>query len=76
MNKEDSSLCLSCVYSGCCGEMTDNLVAYICDAYEPEGLSDEKWHEWTSCQMYGHIYEEDGPHHFVCRDCFDSYDEV
>lgn len=40
-------------------------------------MSDEKWQEWSSCQMYGHLYvqDEDNPDQHVCSDCGDSYSD-
>ena len=40
---------------------------------------DNKWHEWTSCQMHGHIYEardKENPYFYTCRDCGDSYTDT
>ncbi len=39
--------------------------------------NDEHYHEWTSCEMYGHVFEqdEDNPNRHVCRDCGESYED-
>jgi len=42
MNEEDISLCISCAFSGYCAEMTETLVAYECDAYEPEESNESR----------------------------------
>ena len=38
----------------------------------------EHYDQWTSCQMYGHVFEQDeeNPTRYVCRDCNESYEEV
>jgi len=40
MTPEDISLCISCAFSDRCAELTDNLVAYECEAYEPKEKND------------------------------------
>ncbi len=38
----------------------------------------ENYHEWTSCQMYGHrFYEsETRPGVHVCQDCHEEYEDT
>lgn len=44
MTDQDLSLCISCIFSGECAEMVDELEAYECDAYMPEEKTEaEKW---------------------------------
>lgn len=32
-------------------------------------------HLMTSCEMYGHLYEEEPVGHHRCADCGDEYDD-
>jgi len=38
-------------------------------------MSDEQYHEWTSCQMYGHNFltDEEQPNYHYCSDCDEAY---
>ena len=37
----------------------------------------QHYDEWSSCQMYGHVYEEDeeNPSKHICRDCGEEYED-
>ncbi len=58
--------------------MTEGDTIDISGNKEVPTMSDERYNEWTSCQMYGHRYEQDEErfNHYWCRDCGDSYDDV
>lgn len=32
-------------------------------------FDDTAYHEWTSCEFYGHVFMSDDEGNFVCTDC-------
>lgn len=38
-------------------------------------MENHNFQDWSSCEMYGHNFVNDGEGHFYCTDCDASYSE-